>query len=155
MGGGKIFTYKKKMIRKKKMKNKIWQLLLMFYMLQNEKICPAYISKHNSICKKTSYSINDSKRRRMALCNAVKNFLHYQALLRRINHEMFIPLNFYCLKCFHFFATENKLEWHKKYVKKKICVILLCLLKILKFQSLIKTKNLMKHHLLFMQILSV
>ena len=59
---------------------------------------------------KTSYSINDSKRRRMALYNAVKNYLHYQALLRGINHKMFISLNFYCLKCFHFFATENKLE---------------------------------------------
>ena len=32
--------------------------------------------------------------------------------------------NFYCLNCFHFFATKNKLESHKEYTKIKIFVAL-------------------------------
>ena len=38
----------------------------------------------------------------------------------------------FCLNCLHSFATENKLESQKKYVKIKMLVILLCLLKTLK-----------------------
>ena len=43
-------------------------------------------------------------------------------LLRRItskHHD-----DFYCLNCLHSFATEKKLESHKKYVKIKIFVTL-------------------------------
>ena len=40
--------------------------------------------------------------------------------------------DFYCLICFHSFATENKLQSHKKYVKIKIFVTK-CLLKTLKY----------------------
>ena len=32
--------------------------------------------------------------------------------------------HFYCLNCLYYFATENKLESHKKYVKIKIFITL-------------------------------
>ena len=30
------------------------------------------------------------------------------------------PGDSYCLNCLHSFATDKKLEWHKKYMKVKI-----------------------------------
>ena len=41
--------------------------------------------------------------------------------------------DFYCLNCHHSFATKGKRESHKKYVKIKIYVTLLCILKTLKY----------------------
>ena len=35
--------------------------------------------------------------------------------------------DYYCLNCFHFYRTEDKLNAHKKYVKIMIIVILKCL----------------------------
>ena len=48
-------------------------------------------------------------------------------LLRGItsNHKE----DFYCLNCFHFYRTDNKLEAHKKYVKTMIVVMQKCLLR--------------------------
>ena len=43
-------------------------------------------------------------------------------LLRRITSKH--HGDFYCLNCLHSFATEKKLESHKKYVKIKIFVTL-------------------------------
>ena len=51
------------------------------------------------------------------------------ALLRGITSKHYGD---FCLNCLHSFATENKLESQKKYVKIKMLVILLCLLKTLK-----------------------
>ena len=74
------------------------------------------------------------------------------ALLRGITFKL--DGDFYYLNCLHSFTTEKKFKPIKKYVKIKIFVTL-CLLKILKYQNLIIIKNLIKHHLLFKQILSV
>ena len=70
------------------------------------------------------------------------------ALLRRITSEH--HGDFYCLNCFHSFATESKFQSHKRACEIKILVMYYT--KILEF---IQFKNLMKHHLLFMQILSI
>ena len=51
------------------------------------------------------------------------------ALLRGITSKHYGD---FCLNCLHSFATENKLESQKKYVKIKMLVILLYLLKTLK-----------------------
>ena len=39
--------------------------------------------------------------------------------------------DYYCLNCFHFYRTENKLNAHKKYVKIMNFVILRCLVLII------------------------
>ena len=50
----------------------------------------------------------------------------------------------------HSVRTKKKLKPNKTYVKISIFVALWCLLKILSYQSLNNTKNLIKHLLLFM-----
>ena len=63
--------------------------------------------------------------------------------------------DFYCLNCLHFFATENKREFHKKLGKNKyFCNIIMPFEdnKILEFNQY---QNLIKHHLLFMQIFNI
>ena len=78
----------------------------MFCILKNEKIYPAYISKHNS---------NHEKIILLMIANA--GGWHYllvkklSALLRGITSQP--HGKFYCLNCFHAFATKNKLESHK------------------------------------------
>ena len=66
----------------------------MFCLLKKKYIYPAYFSKRNSNCKKQS---------------AVKKL---PALFREITSKH--HCNFYCLKCLHSFATENKRESQKK-----------------------------------------
>ena len=59
------------------------------------------MSQYNSNREKQDIpNLNDSKRRRMALSCGKKT----------IN----IKSDFYCLSCLHSFATENKLESHRK-----------------------------------------
>ena len=73
------------------------------------------------------------------------------ALLRGITSKHYC--NFYYLNCLHDFRTKTNLNSIKKYVKIKIFLVQLCLLKI----NVKKTnvKNLIKQHLLFMQILNL
>ena len=55
-----------------------------------------------------------------------------------------------------FFCSKKKnFDCIKKYVKIKTFVMSLCLLKILKYKNLINIKNVIKHHILFIQILNV
>ena len=49
----------------KHLKKIIQQLLSIFYINKEKEICPAYISKNNSICKNNS--LNDPKRRKRRL----------------------------------------------------------------------------------------
>ena len=88
----------------------------------------------------------DSKRRRMAWCCSKK----LSALLREIiskDHG-----NFYNLNCLHSFATENKRESHKNVCENKdFCNAAMPS----EDSNLINIKNLIKQHLLFMQILNV
>ena len=84
------------------------QLLLMFCMLQKEKIYPAYVSKHNSNREKQVILLmisNEDKKRWQYLAKL-------SALLRGITSKH--HGDFYCLNCLHFFATKNKLQSHKR-----------------------------------------
>ena len=77
------------------------------------------------------------------------------ALLRRI-----VPKHlsdFYCLNCLHSFATKNKRESLKEVCENKdFCNVVMPseVTKIIN-TSLINTKNLIKHNVLFKQILNV
>ena len=53
------------------------------------------------------------------------------ALLRGITSKY--DGNFYCVNFLHSFATENKREYHKRYVEKKFFETLQYLLKTLKY----------------------
>ena len=80
---------------------------------------------------------------------AVKNL---PALLRGTTSKH--HRGFYCLNCLHSFATENKRESYKKVCKNKDFCNVLMPSEGTKYQDLVNTKNLIKHHLLFMQILN-
>ena len=75
----------------------------------------------------------------------------FPALLRGITSKY--HCDFYCLNCLHSFATENKRESHKKVCKNKDFwnVVMPAEYNL----NLINIKNLIKHYLLFMQILNV
>ena len=71
------------------------------------------------------------------------------ALLREITSKHYGT--FYCLNCLHSFATEKTLESHKKVCQNKdFCNVIMP-----SEDTKILIKNLIKHHLLFMQILNV
>ena len=77
----------------------------MFCMLKKKKIYPAYVSKHNSNREKQLILL--------AISNGEKwNYLEVkkQPALFRITSKH--QGDFYCLNCFHSFATENKLQSH-------------------------------------------
>ena len=61
----------------------------------------------------------------------------------------------YCSNCFHSFRIKNKHESHNEVRENKDFCIVFFLLKTLKYQNLISTKNVIKHHLFFMQVLNV
>ena len=77
-----------------------------------------YVSKHNS------------NREKQVICLLIPDGKgwHYlavkklPALLRGVTSKH--HGDFYCFDCLHSFATKNKLESHKKYVKINIFVIL-------------------------------
>ena len=93
----------------KKLKKIRQQLLLTFCMLKKKKLCPAYISKHNSIREKQVILLTISNGEKQWHYPAVKKL---SALLTQITSKHHV--DFYCLKCLHFFATEKKNELHKK-----------------------------------------
>ena len=76
---------------------------------KKEKIYPAYISKHNS---------NREKRIILLMISNGAKQWHYLAfkklsvLLRGITSKH--HGDFYCLNCFHSFATKSKLQSHKR-----------------------------------------
>ena len=72
------------------------------------------------------------------------------ALLKRITSKH--DGGFYCFNCLHFFRTKNKLEKHKKVCENNFCKVKMPSenTNILQFTN---TKNLIKHHLLFIHIL--
>ena len=77
------------------------------------------------------------------------------ALLRRIASKHLS--DFYCLNYLHSFATKNKPESHKEVCENKdFCYVVMPseVTKIIN-TSLINTKNLIKHNMLFKQILNV
>ena len=60
-----------------------------------------------------------------------------------------------CLNCFHYFATENKQESHKKVCKNKDFSNILMPSQDIKILEFNQYQNLIKHHLLFMKVLNV
>ena len=80
---------------------------------KKEKIYPAYVSKHNS---------NHDKQVVLVMISNAKKWHYFpvknlSGLLRGVisKHQG----NFYCLNCFHSFATENKLQSHKRTCENK------------------------------------
>ena len=106
-------------------------------------IYSAYNSKHNSNHEKPIILLMIQNGKGWHYL-AVKTLF---ALLRRIlsKHDC----DFYHLNCLHLFQLES----HKKYMKRKIIGVLQMLLKKLIYPSSINTGNLIRHHLLFKQIL--
>ena len=116
---------------------------------KKEKIYPPYVSKHNSTREKQVILLMISNGEGWHYV-AVKKL---SQLFRRIKSKH--HGDFYCLNCLHSFATEKNLSLVKNYVKIKIFLIQLYLLKTLKHKNLINIKNLIKQHFLFMQIFNV
>ena len=80
---------------------------------KNEKIYPAYVSKHNSNHEKEVFLLMTPNREKWHYL-AVKKL---SALLRRITYKHYG--DFHCLNCVHSFRTKNKLESHEKVCEKK------------------------------------
>ena len=103
---------------------KIWQnnqtIALSVLYAKKGKIYPAYVSKHNSNCKK----------RVIILMIPNGEGWHYlavkklSALLRRITYKH--HGDFYCLNCLHPFTTDNQRESHEKvYENKDFCNVII------------------------------
>ena len=84
-------------------------------MLKKKKICPAYLSKHNSNREKELILLMIPKGKKREAKS--KGRWHYLALkkLSALLRGKTSKNNgdFYCLNCLHFFRTKNKLESHK------------------------------------------
>ena len=115
---------------------------------KKEKLCPAYVSKHNSNSEKQVILL-------MVLNGPGWHYLAVKtsAFLGGITSKH--HGDFYCQNCLHSLATKKKRKFHKKICENKdFCNVLMPSedTKILEFNQI---KNLIKHHLLFMQILNV
>ena len=88
---------------------------------KKEEVYPVCNSKNNSNHEKTSYSFNDSKRRKTMALSCCKKL---SALLRGITSNLYG--DFYCLNCFHSFRTKNKLEFYRRICENKdFCEIII------------------------------
>ena len=87
----------------------------MFCMLKEKKIYPAYVSKHTSNCEKQVilFMISNEEKRWWHHLAVTKQW----ALLRVVTSKH--HGDFYCLNCFHSFATGNKLQSDKIVCKNK------------------------------------
>ena len=98
---------------KKIEKNNVTIALNVLY-TKKEKIYPAYISKINSNREKQVILLMIPNGQRRWHYLVVKKL---SVLLREITSKHHV--DFYCLICFHSFATENKCESHKKLCENK------------------------------------
>ena len=123
----------------------------MFYMLKARKYTLPPFQKKTQIIKKQVLlpSVNDSKRWRMALPCSKK----LSGLLRGILSKH--GCDFYCLNCLHSFRANNKLRSYKKVCERKIFCNVALPSENTKILELINTKNMIKHHLVFMHILNL
>ena len=116
---------------------------------KKEKIYPAYVSKHNS---------NRDKRVILLIISNGKGW-HYlpvkklSALLRGITSKHYG--DFYCLNFLHSFRTKNKLESHKTVCENKYFCNVIIPSEDTNIVEFNQYQNLIKHHLLFIQILNV
>ena len=115
---------------------------------KKEKICPPYVSRHNlNQEKQVVISVISNGDKQRWQCLAVKEL---SALLKGITSKH--HGDFYCLNRFHSFATKNNLQSDKRLCEKKKIIMST---KISKILELHQYQNPKKHHLLFMQILSL
>ena len=75
------------------------------------KICPVYISKHNSKCK--NHVIVLMVPNREGWSRKIINIITKNNIKKNKN-------DFYCLNCLHFFRRANKSEYHDSYIKIKV-----------------------------------
>ena len=112
-------------------------------------IDPAYILKHDSNHENQIILLMISNRERWHYLS-VKTL---SALLREITSKH--DGDFYCFNCLHSFRTKNNLQSHRKLCElKDFCGVVIPpeSTKILQFNQY---GNLIRHHLLFMQVLNV
>ena len=76
---------------------------------------------------------------------------NYQHLLRRMTAMVI----FFCLTCLHSFRTKNKLDSHKEVCEKIYFSKIVIPSEDTKTLEFNQYQNLIKHHLLFIQILNV
>ena len=76
---------------------------------KKEEIFPAYVSKHKSNRERQVILLMISNREKQWHFLAFKKL---SSLLKGVNFKG--HGDFYCLNCFHSFATENKLKSHKR-----------------------------------------
>ena len=81
---------------------------------KNEKIYPAYISKHNSNSEKEVVLLTISNGQKQWHYLAVKKLSTLSRGLTSHHCD-----EFYCLNCLHSLRTKNKLESHKKVCENK------------------------------------
>ena len=136
------------MIGKKLEKNNLAIAVNVFY-TNKEKIYPDYVSKHILNCQK----------RVIVLMIPKKEWWHYvavkqlPALLRGVTSKH--DSDFYCLNCLYSFRTENKLKSHNKVFKNNDFFNIVVPSNDTKILEFNQYQNLIKHHLLFLQILNV
>ena len=112
---------------------------------KNEKIYPVYVSKQNSKREKQAFFLMIPKGEGWHYF-AVKKL---SALLKGIRSKH--DGDFYCLNWNHSFRTKYKLESHKKVFKNKdFCNVVMS-----SEDTKVNTRNLITHHLVFMQILNL
>ena len=110
---------------------------------------PVLVSKYNSNCENQVIVLITPKGESWHYL-AIKKL---SALLRRITSKY--NGGFYCSNCFHSFRIKNKLQQHKKVCKSKEFRNIVMPFKDTKRLESNQYQNLIKHHLLFMQILNV
>ena len=110
-------------------------------MLKKQKIYPAYVLKHTSNSEKQVILL-------MILGEEGWNYFAIKEIIKKNNVTC-------CLNCLHSFATEKKCKSHKKLCEKKDFCNVLIPFEDTKFLNLINTQSLIKHHLLFSEILNV
>ena len=116
--------------------------------LKKVNIYPAYISKHNLNHKIKSFFI-DSKWREMALSCSKETI----SIIKRNSFKTKLIFIFSIVSTL--LEQKTNLNLVKIYVKMKVLAALQCLLNTLRYWSLIITKNLIRYHLLFKQILNL
>ena len=133
MGRSK-FSTRKRWLKKSEKNNATFARNVLYN--KNENIYPAYVSQHKLNCEKQVILLmtpNGLGRK----AKSEEQQWHYLVVkdLLALSREVTSKNNgdFYYLNCRHSFKTNKKLESHKKFMRIKIFITELCLLKTLKY----------------------
>ena len=129
---------------------KITQQLLLIFYAKEEKIYPAYVSKHNSTREKQAILLMISNEDRSGALSCSQKTT---SIIKRNN--FWTSLWFLLSEFLVFFRNKKKIESHKRVFKNKGFCNVVMPSEDTKIYNLVKIKNLVKHQLLFMLILSV